>query len=456
MKNLAAFIALMLLGTSLSAQCTNWTQIERKGEAEDAHVVYRPYLKGKTVDDLVAMSDADFTLAFTNWEKAYTLAPAADGQRPTHYIDGIMLYQAKIRKTEDDTQKTEMARTIVKMYDEYLECYPDDKKLITGRKAFDMFYSPAYGYSLESLEAVKTAINLGGNESEYILLDPLGQLLVYLYENKQIDKATVRDLYTKAINFANHNIENGHVYKTYYESGKANMEASVAKIASEIFDCAFFKDDLLPKFAANKDDWDSVNYIWLKLKQQGCEEEDADLAELKTTWETMKRARERENPCTDGYYLQQEGKYDEALARYQECVESTDDKDTKAQVLFSMASILVWQKGQLSAGESKAREAASMKSGWGKPYMLMGDIISKRASGCGDDWERRLAAIAAIDKYSYARSIDSDVAGDAGKRIGNLSAALPARQDGFMRGVSEGQSVNVGCIGETVKVRYRD
>ncbi len=455
-RNLAVVGALLLMGAvSLSAQCTSWEEIANKGEAEDAHVVYRPYLKDKTEADVQALAQSDFDLAFTNWQKAYTLAPAADGNRPTHYIDGIILYKAMSAKTDDTEQKAEYAKNVVRLYNEYLECYPDDRKLILGRKAFDMFYSHGYGYSLETLEALQLAINEAGNEAEYILLDPLGQVLTYLYQNDQVDKETVRDLYVKAVAFADHNIENDHPYKDYYESGKANMEAKVAEIASEVFDCDYFKGDLLPKFANAKDDWDSVNYIWQKLIKQGCDENDPELAELKTTYESLKQIVERQNPCIDGSYLQKEGKYDEALARYQECVDSTEDPEVKAQILFSMASILTWQKGRYGEANAKAREAASIKGNWGKPYMLMGDIISKRATAC-DDWNRRLAAIAAIDKYSYARSIDPDVASDASTRIGRLTAALPGREDGFMRKVSEGQSVTVSCIGETVKVRFRD
>jgi hypothetical protein len=456
LKKMATLVMLVLIGNiTVWAQCTSWEAIANKGEAEDAHVVYRPYLKDKTAIDVQALAESDFNLAFTNWQKAYSLAPAADGNRPTHYIDGIILHKAMIAKTEDTEKKAEYAKTIQRLYDEYLECYPKDRKLILGRKAFDMFYSYGYGFQIETLEAFKLAIDEAGNSAEYILLDPLGQLLVYLYGEKLIDNETVRNLYKKAIAYANHNIEAGHAYKTYYESGKANLESKVSEIASDVFDCSYFKEDLLPKFAENKHDWESVNYIWRKLTEQGCEETDPDLVELKATYDELALTERMKDPCFRGTQLQKDGDYNNALASYQECLDSTEDPEIKAQVLFSMASILTWQKGQYSEANAKAREAASLKSGWGKPYILMGDIISKRASGC-DDWNRRLAAIASIDKYSYARSIDSDVASDASKRIANLTAALPSREDGFMRKVSEGQSVTVSCIGETVKVRFRN
>ena len=327
-----------------------------------------------------------------------------------------------------------------------------------------MFYSYGYGYTQETLDALIKAMDVAGNESEYILLDPIGLTLTYLYENDLIEKEIVQETYKKAVEFADHNIENDHYYKDYYISGKANMEAAINKIAGDVFDCGYFKSTLLPKYEENREDWPSVNFVWLTVTQQGCDETDPDLAQLKGDYErlyairkdSLDKERRKLDPCFDGLKLQEEGKYAEALARYEECVGGyTDDVETKAQVHFSMGWIQAWKMGQYGAANANARKAASFKSGWGKPYILLGDIISKRSTSC-DDWNRRLAAIAAIDKYSYARSIDADVASDASNRISRQNGALPAREDGFMRKVSEGQSVTVSCIGETVKVRFRD
>jgi hypothetical protein len=96
-----------------------------------------------------------------------------------------------------------------------------------------------------------------------------------------------------------------------------------------------------------------------------------------------------------------------------------------------------------------------MNSGWGKPYILIGDIYAKISRGCGDAWEQRLAILAVIDKYRYAKSIDSEVADEANRRIANYNDSLPNKEEGFMRKVSAGDKVNVGCIGETVTVRFQ-
>ena len=68
-----------IVNAPLLGQCENWNNSPKKEDAENAHVNYRQYLKGKEVADLEKMEDENFKVAFSEWEKAYTLAPAADG-----------------------------------------------------------------------------------------------------------------------------------------------------------------------------------------------------------------------------------------------------------------------------------------------------------------------------------------------------------------------------------------
>ena len=88
--------------------------------------------------------------------------------------------------------------------------------------------------------------------------------------------------------------------------------------------------------------------------------------------------------------------------------------------------------------------------------MLIGDMYGSSARSCGDSWNQRLAILAAMEKYRYAKSIDSEVADDANSRLSKYAASMPSIEDGFQRGIKEGQTVTVGCwIGESVKVRYK-
>jgi hypothetical protein len=111
---------------------------------------------------------------------------------------------------------------------------------------------------------------------------------------------------------------------------------------------------------------------------------------------------------------------------------------------------------QYSQARATAYEAAKHRDGWGRPYMLIGDMYGSSARSCGDDWNQRLAIIAAIDKYNYAGSIDPEVARDARERVSKYNASLPDLSEGHMRGVKKGAKEQVGCwIGETVTVRFK-
>jgi hypothetical protein len=132
------------------------------------------------------------------------------------------------------------------------------------------------------------------------------------------------------------------------------------------------------------------------------------------------------------------------------------DPSKQASYYFSIASIQFRQLGQYSTARDNARMAAQLRSGWGRPFMLIGDMYAKSSSNCGSDaYTRGLAVLAAIDKWSYAKSIDGEVADEANKKIATYSDHIPPQDDAFMMGKSEGQSEQVGCwIGESVRLRF--
>ena len=463
--NILGILVLLLVGvhTSSIAQCETWNDSPKKGEAESAHTLYRDVVRGKQPADLVAMTDENFNHGFNNWQTAYEIAPAADGQRAMHFSDGRKFYMALVQKTTDEAKKSEYYETVFRLYDEQMECYENEAYLM-GRKAFDMFYAPIHGYRQSTFDAFSTAVELGGNATEYIVYDPFSKVTVYLYQNGKVTQEQARNIYLKLEEIANHNIENNERYGAYYKQAFDIMKSEFSKIENEIFDCQYFKDKLLPEFRNAPEDLEVVKYVYNKLIAQGCDSEDPELLEIKTQYESvaaeineqLELERRQNNPGYDAVQLQKEGKYPEAVKRYGEAVEVTEDPDARAQYFYSMAFIQTWQLRQYGQARQNIREAVKLKSNWGKPYILWGDIYAKMSTGCSEDWDKRLAILAAIEKYAQAKSVDSEVAGDANKRIGQYSSARPAREEGFMRKVSEGDRVSCGCgIGETVTIRFK-
>ena len=124
--------------------------------------------------------------------------------------------------------------------------------------------------------------------------------------------------------------------------------------------------------------------------------------------------------------------------------------------MFSKASIQGRKLKKYSAARATALEAAKLRPGYGRPYMLIGDLYATTARNCGDSWNQRLAILAAVDKYRKARSVDPELTDEANKKIGKYNSSLPDQSEGFMKKVKAGDKQKVGCwIGETVTVRYK-
>ena len=249
---LSALIVVVLAFSGAEAQCETWNDSPRKEDAENAHVVYRQYVKSK-----------DFAGAFEQWKIAYEIAPAADGRRDVHYEDGVAIYRDFLLKETDEAKKTEYKEKMIELYDAGAQCIAD-KKIIykgcttdecvqqklgqwLGQKAVDMYYyinAPRE----QSMEVFRESLQLAGNTSNYTVLKPSTDIVVYLFLQGKIDAATARDYLKKINDIADYNIENNAKYAQYYEYEKTLMQPEIAKIEKEIYDCAYFVNKLTPMY----------------------------------------------------------------------------------------------------------------------------------------------------------------------------------------------------------------
>lgn len=464
MQTISKFFTLLLVvlvtSVAATAQCETWVGSAMEGKATDAHVSYRNFVKDKnTPEELAAIPKEDLQVAFDKWQEVFEIAPAADGKRATHYRDGRMLYKAMA--INNPSKKADYAKEVVKLYDQQLKCYPDEEAYLLGRKGYDMFYQG--GYSLEAIDVLDQAMQKGGDKTEYIVLVPLGQLMAYFFEQEQIDAARVRDLYERGVALADVNVAAGGDYAQYYESGRQNLQASLKKFENDIFDCAYFKDKLQDEFKDNMDNLKEMQKIMARLKLQGCPDNDPFIAKVQAQYDAVYSERKEEfeeerrasNPAFAAQEAANNGNYSEAVSLYEDAIAKSDDDERKALYYYQIAQLQYGKLGQYSSARSSANQAASLRSGWGKPYILIGDIYTKMSSGCGDAYEQRLAVLAAIDKYQYAKSIDGESASDANRRVGRLSESMPIKGDAFSRGDKKGDRIKVGCgIGETVTLRF--
>ncbi|MBK8055799.1 MAG: hypothetical protein IPK35_21615 [Saprospiraceae bacterium] len=467
-KHLFSLTLLVIVAVNISySQCETWVGKPTQTDAENAHSIYRQALKAK-----------DYPTAFENWQTAYKLAPAADGKRDYHYTDGVVLYKDLLTKTTEDKVKAEYHNKIIQLYDQAIACYTSkaittknatDEEMkwrigyLYGRKAADMFYIINAPYE-DVLVALDKTIEYSGDKTEYTIFDPYARIVVYEFKEKRFPKEKAVSIYKRMQEIAEYNISNNEKLSEGYQQAKANMEGTFSEIEKDIFDCAYFKEKLIPEYEENKEDAQTLKRVLATLKSQGCANDDHDIIRLDAEWKkyaTTENARlqaefEANNPAAGAKAAYDAGRYQEAITKYRQAIESATDNDTKATMMFAVASIEFRKLNLYSQARSTAYSAAKLKSGYGRPYLLIGDMYAKTARSCGDAFNQRLCILAAMDKYNQAKSVEPSIAEEANDKLSHFYGSVPDKSEAFMRGYSEGQSLNCGCwIGESVRLRVK-
>lgn len=447
-----ALICIALISSNIYGQCENWNNLPNKDEIETAHVLYRTAVKAE-----------DFGGAYENWKIAYDAAPAADGKRAFHYQDGRKIYKSMWEKETDEAKKKEYMDFILKLYGQQIECFGKEAFLY-GRQAYDMYYT----YNLPAVDVYnisKKSVDKGGNKSEYVVLVPYAASLVTAFKEGKVNKEDARAAHKTLYAIADHNIANNEKYGSYYQQSKDAMDGQFAAIQYDIFDCAYFKNKLKPEYEANPNDPENLKTIIGTLKRQGCDSSDPFLSELEAKWSTYaasENARRQtefnaNNPAFKANNEYKNGNFPGAIDWYKKAIEVEGDPSKQASYYYSIASIQFRKMKQYSTARTNARKAAELRSGWGKPYMLIGDMYATTSSSCGGDaWSKQLAILAAMEKWGYAKSIDAEVGGDATKKIGKYLSYRPDKGEAHMRNKHDGDKVKVPCwIGETVTLKVQ-
>ena len=148
-------------------------------------------------------------------------------------------------------------------------------------------------------------------------------------------------------------------------------------------------------------------------------------------------------------------KYGKAVSYYEKSIKLESDRSKNAKVHYKLAQISQVQK-KYSKARGHAQKAAKMRPGWGKPYILIGNLYASSAGGMKSDGFNGSSVFwAACDMYNRAKDIDPSVSSDANSKIGQYSKAFPNKEQVFFKGLKKGSSYTVGgWIGQSTKVRF--
>ena len=151
------------------------------------------------------------------------------------------------------------------------------------------------------------------------------------------------------------------------------------------------------------------------------------------------------------------GNEEDAIKYFDLSIELEPDSMERAKHALTVAKIYK-NNGQFSKSRQYAYKALELRSNWGEPYILIGDLYASSGKLCGPGtgFDSQVVVWPAIDKYYKAKAVDPSVAEEANDKIGRYSSYMPTKTDLFERGISEGSSFTVNCwISETTTVRGR-
>lgn len=466
----------LLLGTAgtVAAQCPSWdAHPEGVKIAKEQHVMYRDLVKSKKYEE-----------AFPLWEKLYAQVKLPLPAKSTHFRDGITMYKAFAKAEKDKAKKQEHIDKMVQLYKDMAECL--------GENASDCGW---HGYNLYALRgkpeaAIKQferSIELGKNETPAMVMYPLTQLTVYLFQKKHSTYTAeyMRQQYETLKGIKEHQVANKLPKAADYEKRWAKVEKEYEKIGGAIWGCDYYVGKLKPDFEADPQNMEQNAEILAVIKKKCGEDnnfyqavdsiygpwkDSVDFAEAERKFAglcNLKKGEFREMGSRRAKKAGDEAEakrlLDEAFDWYKKSLsdasteECPNPNEKKADLAYRIA-YREYRAGAYSSARSYANKAAGFRSGWGEPYMLIGNMYAssgKRCSGgVGTGWDAQVVAWAAMDMWAKAKSVDPSVAGDANRQIGKYQKYLPTQSDAFQRGYKDGDSYKIGCwIGVSTKVR---
>ncbi len=428
--------------------CPKFTDAPDPDGIMDTYVLYRDNLKLNNLDK-----------AFEQWKQVYEVAPAADGKRNTVYSDGIYFYEFFIRQTQDKATKEQYIDAVFEMYDQLEACYPEGG-YVNARRAFDYYYKyPDRKSKLEIYELFKQAIEEDGMKTNDFVINPFTSLLVELYQEEKISEAEAKKYEQFIRNIIPEGLKNCKApYCERWEIVEEYAPERLRAFESEkgFYDCQYYKETYFPYFESAPTDCDTVILVFSRLRWGGCPDDDPQMARLIAVGNDECAPEPVITNYGKGLDALRNARYSEAVEFFRLSVEDADDAETKANRLMLISKVYYAHLRNFPEARKWALRAASARSGWGEPYILIGKLYASSGPLCGSGrgWESQKVVWPAIDMWNKAKSVDSSVAREANRNIANYRQYMPSREDIFQRGLKEGSSFYVGCwIQESTTIR---
>lgn len=360
------------------------------------------------------------------------------------YINGAKIYEGLVDAESDPAKKVALQEKALQMYDDRIKYFGDEANVL-NRKAFT-----AYKYYKGNKSKYQELMTLFDKTFEMNQAKTLDNNLMaymdvvrrYKLSGGDMTDEEVIDKYGMISDVIDGKIKTGRNVPRL-EKIQANVDKLLT--ATVTVDCQFVEDKLAPKMRENKDPKMAKKVFQLMLSAK-CSDSPTFVEAAEIVYETEPAfglAKVIALKHASG------GDMNKAIEYYTQALDLTDDNLKKSEIYLSMAQMYA-SNGNKSAARTNARKALANDPSVSKAYTLIGNLYMQSYNDCKAGVSKvddRLVFIAAYNQYKKA--------GDQ-SAMNSAKEQFPSIEEIFELGLTEGQSMTVGCwINETVILERR-
>ncbi len=454
-ENMKKSIYLFLLGAAVSTSLYAQKGVEdgsQYGHGEDSIrciqnvSLYRTYAKQK-----------DYASALEFWEIAYNECPAATVNL---YIDGVNIRRWQMQQEKDPAKKMEYFKLLLQVFDQRVQYFGNyvraPKPSIMGLKGVEFFQShpdlehadksEAYQWLKQCIE--ETSVDQFNAAiapffvmaSKAMLSDPAHEEQFYA------DYLKVNQLLDDKIEATPDSVQQAKIRG--YKSSTDDLF-----VKSGVADCESLEKLFSAQLPNNLENLDWLKKVISIYKRVRCTEMPTYFAAAEAAHKLEPTAESAEG-CA--YMFIKKGDYVQAAKYLTEAIDMESSKDKKADYEYLAASTLFAGK-RFSEARQHALNAASLRLGYGDPYILIAKMYANSVDQFDDPVLRRAVYWAATDKMERAKSVDPSKTNEANEFISRYREQYPNSEDVFMHpALDEGKTYRVGgWINENTTVRSK-
>lgn len=399
--------------------------------------------------------------AYTYWKKVFADAPVS---RHSLYTDGVTILKNLIAGTKVLDERRAYADTLMLVYDQQLQ-YLDKLNLlrktpwtdyyVKGEKAHNyLTYYPRMDNNV-AYDMLREVIEAAGDKNQYYIIGDYMKVSLAKFKADETHREQFIQDYTISAEYIA-SIENK--VKNMATPNPKLIEA-VDKIKGNVdgyfinsgaAECDQLEAIYAPKVEANKDNVEELTKIVGLMEKLACTESDVYFTASEYAHAITPSAKSAVG-CANRYLKR--GDLAKSVEYYDQAIELDTVAENKADYCYKVAVILNSDR-QLSKAKGYVTRAISLNASKGAYYILLANIYAAAPQWNDEPLLDKCKYFVVLDRLYQAKRVDESVAEEANKMIAAYSTHTPSKEQLFMLGKKEGETIHVGgLINETTTIR---